>query len=128
VILLLLLAAWLPASLQTVLAQTWQVGQDVDLTKGTCIRVGPGVGFRAHTKVPVDNWRVRVINGPRVADGHTWYDTSRAAAGDPSGGTGWVAADQADTDCPWPTTGVPPGSADALPDNIRQVLENLRTW
>jgi len=42
---------------------------------------------------------VMVIDGPRIADGAIWWDTSRRAAGDPSGGTGWVRMDQNDTDC-----------------------------
>ena len=83
-------------------AQTggWQIGEMVRLKKGVCIREGPGFSYRAHTKVPVDDWEVVVIDGPRRADGHIWYDTSRKKAGDPSGGTGWVAYDQSDRDCP----------------------------
>ena len=80
----------------------WQVGALVGLRAGTCIREGPGFAYRAHTRVPEDNWTVMVIDGPRFADGHTWWDISRRAAGDPSGGTGWVTQDQTDTDCPWP--------------------------
>lgn len=78
----------------------WARGQIVGLRAGTCIREGPGLSYRAHTKVPEDNWAVMVIDGPRTADGRVWWDTSRKAAGDPSGGTGWVIEDQTDTDCP----------------------------
>lgn len=81
----------------------WARGQIVGLRAGTCIREGPGLSYRAHTKVPEDDWAVMIIDGPRTADGHVWWDTSRKAAGDPSGGTGWVTEDQTDTDCPWPT-------------------------
>jgi len=59
---------------------------------------GAGRGL-SHTHVPEDNWAVMVIDGPRIADGAIWWDTSRRAAGDPSGGTGWVRMDQNDTDC-----------------------------
>lgn len=93
----LLLAAVL---LTPTLAQgPWGQGQVVGLRAGTCIREGPGAGYRAHTRVPEDEWAVMVIGGPRFDDGRTWWDTSRRAAGDPSGGTGWVAEDQGDTDC-----------------------------
>lgn len=78
---------------------SWAEGQIVGLRAGTCIREGPGAAYRAHTRVPEDEWAVMVIGGPRFADGRTWWDTSRRAAGDPSGGTGWVAEDQGDTDC-----------------------------
>jgi len=96
---ILILLALTPLSAR---AQTngWQIGQMVRLQKGVCIREGPGFSYRAHTKVPVDDWEVVVIDGPRQADGRTWYDTSRKKAGDPSGGTGWVAYDQSDRNCP----------------------------
>jgi len=77
----------------------WSAGDIVGLSAGTCIREGPGFSYRAHTRVPEDDWLVMVIDGPRTADGRTWYDTSRAAAGDPSGGTGWVDRSQRDM-CP----------------------------
>ncbi len=86
----------------------WQIGAIVGLRAGTCIREGPGFSYRAHTRVPEDDWAVRVIDGPRLADGKVWWDTSRRAAGDPSGGTGWVTEDQTDTDCPLPTAPEPP--------------------
>lgn len=74
----------------------WKVGNTVSLARGTQIRQGPGLDFCYHTIVPEDNWAVKVTGGPRFADGRTWYDTSREAAGDPSGGTGWVNSEQAD--------------------------------
>jgi hypothetical protein len=99
----------------------WQVGSIVELSKGTQIRQGPGFGYCFHTIVPEDNWAVRIISGPRTSDGRAWYDTSRKAAGDPVGGTGWVNVDQADshpavtepgTWCPGfgPSASVGPGS------------------
>jgi hypothetical protein len=79
-------------------ANDWRVGSDVGLSKGTQIRRGPGFDFCYHTVVPEDNWTVRVINGPQEDSlGNVWWDTSRAAAGDPSGGSGWVRQQQADT-------------------------------
>jgi hypothetical protein len=78
---------------------TWERGKVVGLRQGTCIREGPGFQYRAHTRVPENEWAVQVIDGPRVADGRKWWDTSRRAAGDPSGGTGWVTEDQSDTNC-----------------------------
>jgi len=77
----------------------WQSGQLVGLREGTCIREGPGLRYRAHTRVPENDWLVMVIDGPRRVDGRIWYDTSRRAAGDPSGGTGWVDRSQSDK-CP----------------------------
>lgn len=91
----------LPNASFPILAQggEWGRGNVVGLKAGTCIREGPGFSYRAHTRVPEDNWAVVVIDGPRTADSHIWWDTSRRAAGDPSGGTGWVTQDQSDTDC-----------------------------
>ena len=91
----------------------WERGKIVGLRAGTCIREGPGLSYRAHTRVPENDWAVKVTDGPRVADGHTWWDTSRNAAGDPSGGTGWVTQDQTDTACD--TGGVPPPTANSAP-------------
>src|SRR4030095_12066538 len=76
----------------------WAVGNLVGLCAGTHIYHGPGGSFPYHTIVPEDNWTVRVIDGPRYFDGVAWWDTSRFAAGDPSGGTGWVKQSEAD-DC-----------------------------
>jgi hypothetical protein len=72
----------------------WAVGNLVGLCTGTKIHTGPGDSYPVHTTVPEDNWTVKVIDGPRYADGQTWWDTSRFAAGDPSGGTGWVSQSQ----------------------------------
>lgn len=102
----------------------WERGQIVGLRAGTCIREGPGLAYRAHTKVPDDDWAVMIIDGPRTADGHIWWDTSRKAAGDPSGGTGWVTEDQSDTDCPWPT---PPVKLPSPPDKP-SIPDPLRWW
>ncbi len=98
----------------------WRVGDIVGLRAGTCIRVGPGFGYRAHTRVPEDDWAVKVIDGPRGADGLTWFDTSRREAGDPSGGTGWVAESQTDRACALD------GSGPTIPG--RNFLQRLLDW
>lgn len=77
-------------------ANTWAVGNLVGLCAGTQIHTGSGDSYPVHTIVPENNWTVKVINGPRSVDGATWWDTSRKAAGDPSGGTGWVKQNEAD--------------------------------
>ena len=71
----------------------WSVGQRVGLKRSAEIREGPGVGFRAHTNVPEDNWLVDIIGGPRSADGQEWWDVSRRNLD--GGGTGWVSKSQA---------------------------------
>lgn len=78
----------------------WQVGNDAYLCQGTQIRQGAGLSFSVHTVVPENDWHVKIKGGPTSADGYTWWDIDRAAAGDPSGGTGWVRQDQADCDAP----------------------------
>lgn len=67
----------------------WSVGKVVGLKAETKIYEGSGFGYRVHTKVPQDNWLVKIIGGPRYVDGWEWWDTSRQAC-DPAGGTGWV--------------------------------------
>lgn len=74
-----------------VLNNNWYVGGSVGLCLNTQIRTGSGLGYTVHTVVPVNNWPVDVIGGPRYADGYTWWDISRS-----DGGTGWVRQDQAD--------------------------------
>jgi len=96
----------------------WRVGEIVGLREGTCIREGPGFNYPAHTRVPENDWAVMVIGGPRRADGKTWFDTSRATAGDPSGGTGWVDRSQTDM-CPAEDTG---------PPRTGSWIERLRSW
>ena len=130
-ILLLLLTI----NVSSVAAQTpdWTVGSLIGLRVDTCIREGPGLSYRAHTQVPEDNWTVMVIDGPRQANGKTWYDTSRRAAGDPSGGTGWVMADWSDTDCvsqPVPPAVPSINPPPAPPSNTSwgQNLQELRAW
>jgi len=111
--------------------EDWQVGRIVGLRAGVCIREGPGVAYRAHTQVPEDNWAVMVIDGPRVADGAIWWDTSRRAAGDPSGGTGWVRMDQTDTNCfpPSPNSAPEPNPLPALsPDIQGSILDQISAW
>src|SRR5688572_13459553 len=88
----------LPAlPLPTALAcYTWAVGQRVGLKQGTQIRDGSGLSLRVHTTVPSDNWQVDIIGGPRLADGHEWWDVSRKNLD--SGGTGWIYKSQAGYD------------------------------
>jgi len=131
----LLLLAWLSLfGYGVIQAQAgWQVGAIVGLRAGTCIREGPGLSYRAHTRVPEDNWAVRVIDGPRIGDGKTWWDTSRRAAGDPSGGTGWVMEDQTDTDCPLPaapspSTPVPPSTGSSWIAQLMALWRGLPDW
>jgi len=109
----------------------WKQGAIVGLRAGVCIREGPGVAYRAHTQVPEDNWAVMVIDGPRMADGAIWWDTSRRAAGDPSGGTGWVRMDQTDTNCfpPSPNSAPEPNPLPALsPDIQGSILDQISAW
>lgn len=121
----------------------WSKGKLVGLRSGTCIREGPGLNYRAHTRVPEDNWTVMVTDGPRQANGKTWYDTSRRQAGDPSGGTGWVMADQTDTNCASPQPVNPPPGNVTQPGNppvgnssppsvpsagLAGTLAQLRSW
>jgi len=73
------------------LNNNWYVGGSVGLCLNTEIHTGSGLGYYVHTIVPVNNWPVNVIGGPRYADGYTWWDISRT-----DGGTGWVRQDQAD--------------------------------
>ncbi len=121
-------------SLTPVFAQGgWERGKIVGLRAGTCIREGPGLRYRAHTRVPENDWAVMVIDGPRVANGHTWWDTSRRAAGDPSGGTGWVTEDQTDTDCnnvvaPGGTTNPGTGSGNSTSWPSLNIFISLRIW
>lgn len=70
----------------------WRVGNTVLLARGTEIREAPSNDSCWHTRVPVDRWEVRVTRDA----GGGWYDTSRAALGDVSGGTGFVNRSQAD--------------------------------
>ena len=79
-------------------ANTWAVGNTFGLCQGAEIRIGSGFDYSVHTIVPEDNWLVMVIDGPRYIDGETWWDIDRAAAGDPSGGSGWIYQNQAE-DC-----------------------------
>lgn len=109
----------------------WARGNIVGLRAGTCIREGPGFGYRAHTRVPEDNWAVMVIDGPRQADGRIWWDTSRRAAGDPSGGTGWVTQDQTDTDCALPEQGssqLGPFSSPSVPISTAGSVQQFLEW
>lgn len=112
-----------PLGLRSVRAQdVWQIGETVGLREGTCIREGPGFDYRAHTRVPEDEWMVMVIDGPRFADGLTWYDTSRRAASDPSGGTGWVAISLTDI-CPEGTTETRPSTQN--PDTQESLIPSI---
>jgi hypothetical protein len=109
VLVLLALLALLGRTPAHVRADGWAIGNIVGLCKGTEIREGPGFGYRVHTIVPENDWAVKIIDGPRYADGEEWWDTSRREAGDPSGGTGWVYRRQAES-CRAPTA-TPPSPA-----------------
>ena len=63
-----------PASLARA-ENNWVVGNLVGLCAGTEIRVGSGDQYPVHTIVPEDNWTVKVIGGPRIVNGETWWDT-----------------------------------------------------
>src|SRR5207244_111435 len=45
-------------------------------------------------------WNAIVIGGPTCVAGDDWYNVDRKAAGDPSGGTGWVKRSQAEYQYP----------------------------
>ncbi|MCB0130406.1 MAG: RHS repeat protein [Caldilineaceae bacterium] len=75
----------------------WAPGATIGLCTGTEIRHGPELAI--HTIVPEDSWNIVVIDGPRIVNGQTWWDTSRFLAGDPTGGTGWVSQEQAEEIC-----------------------------
>lgn len=121
----------------------WRIGSDVRLCQGTQIREGPGLGFCYHTIVPENNWVVRVTGGPQTSDdGKIWYDTSRRAAGDPSGGTGWVniqqtaacpAPDEGGTRCPYSVQPTPTPTTiididDNIVERILKTLDPLLSW
>lgn len=96
---LLLLTVSLRFSEGVALAQidnNWQVGNTVYLGQSTQIRQGPGVDFCYNTIVPENDWAVKVLAGPALADGRTWYQISREGAGDPNSSTGWVNVEQAE--------------------------------
>ncbi|HEY0069906.1 MAG TPA: hypothetical protein VGE04_08075 [Chloroflexia bacterium] len=112
----------------------WQVGSTISLAKGTEIREGPGTGFCWHTVVPENGWQVKVTGGPQFDDQRRqWYDTSRAALGDHSGGTGWILPSQADH---FPTTqygGMQCAYAVQQPGNqsinwFTALLQSLESW
>jgi RHS repeat-associated protein len=133
-IMLLIVAALIiaPISLFSGRSQTaqasinWAVGDIVGLCAGTQIRTGPGTSYYIHTIVPEDNWAVKVIDGPRFANGQTWWDTSRREAGDPSGGTGWVSQQQAEV-CPG-GGGATPTPGGGLPTFLLIELGPDGTW
>lgn len=117
----------------------WRIGNDVRLCKGTQIREAPAVNSCYHTRVPENNWVVRVTGGPQTSsDGRTWYDTSRRAAGDPSGGTGWVniqqtancpAPDEAGTRCPYSVQrDDPPDEDENIIQKLMRMLNPLLSW
>jgi hypothetical protein len=133
-LLLLLLAACDPTEPPQVFGNDWRTGATVRLAKGTEIREGPGTRFCWHTVVPENGWEVQVTGGPvpDEAGRGQWYDTSRAALGDPSGGTGWILAEQANrfpttqyggTQCPY---SVQPRQTDD--SGLAGLLQNLQSW
>ena len=72
---------------------SWSVGERVGLKGGAAIRYGSGMSYQIEIQVPSDNWQVDIIDGPRSADGVTWWDVSRQKLD--GGGTGWVFFEQA---------------------------------
>ncbi|MGB3219726.1 MAG: hypothetical protein WBD79_20215 [Anaerolineae bacterium] len=135
------IAVWLVAvSMTQAQSDGWERGKLIGLRAGTCIREGPGLNYRAHTRVPENDWIVMVMDGPRQANDKTWYDTSRRAAGDVSGGTGWVMADWNDTDCtnPPPATVAPidppspplpaPSPSPTPTGDVGDMLQRMRSW
>jgi hypothetical protein len=89
-----------PGSSSCPLPPGWHEGATVGLRHGAEIRVGPGEQFPVHTTVPgqaEQPWNVVVISKPFCPGGagDPWIDVSRKAAGDPSGGTGYVRYSQA---------------------------------
>lgn len=95
----------------------WQRGNTVGLCKGTEIRVGSGLSHSVHTIVPENNWLVTVINGPRYANGFTWWDVQRAG-----GGSGWVRQDHADC------TPAQPSASGASGDSGGSQLADYPGW
>lgn len=119
-----LITTALPLITPTVSAQKddWQIGDIVGLPKGKLIRVGSGFEYPAHTCVPEDNWLVKVIGGPRNADGQVWYAVDRHALdGLPTSGTGWVVrAETVDViECP---------SDDPGGDKEPPIISNVQVW
>lgn len=72
---------------------TWYVGARIGLCAGAQIRTGSGFSYPTHTIVPENNWQVDIIDGPRNANGVTWWDISRENID--GGGTGWIYFEQA---------------------------------
>ena len=97
-------ADWEPA----IAGNGWWRGNTVGLCAGTQIRQGPGYNFSVHTVVPENNWPVKIIDGPRYANGQTWWDISRQEFD--GGGTGWISQSDADR-----CYGSPPAPTDPPP-------------
>ncbi|MBI5877330.1 MAG: FHA domain-containing protein [Chloroflexi bacterium] len=122
----ILLAGIMMGSVQSASADTWAIGSIVGLCRGTQIRTGPGLAYYVHTIVPENSWAVKIINGPRSADGQEWWDTSRKEAGDPSGGTGWVYRSQATACLGGQPPPPPPAQAASIVLTSDLVISNLR--
>ncbi|MBK8033800.1 MAG: hypothetical protein IPK17_30740 [Chloroflexi bacterium] len=84
------------AAQPTHIPNLWALNNTVYLCIGTEIRTGSGLSYPIQTTLTVSNWQVVVVGGLRSGDNYIWWNISRAAVGDPSGGTGWVRQDQAD--------------------------------
>lgn len=91
------LTVWPPAPATSARAQgncyNWGVGWSVGLRAGAEIRTGSGLAYPVIGLVPVDDWPVEIIAGPRSRDGRQWWDI-RWGAGSRSG-SGWVMKEQA---------------------------------
>jgi hypothetical protein len=75
----------------------WSVGSLVGLRHGAEVWQGPGAQeslFVVPDSAP-EPYTVKVVGGPQCLGTDIWLDVSRPAAGDPTGGTGWVIPSQA---------------------------------
>jgi hypothetical protein len=116
-----------PTSQSTPLPNTWGIGRIVYLCQGTQIRQGSGLSYTVHTVVPVPNWAVKIIDGPRYADSLTWWNIDRNAAAQDGGGTGWVTESQANCQGSGGVatgTSLPP-TPTSVPAQCRAILVNI---
>ncbi len=78
-------------------APGWAVGNVIGLNCGTSIRVGQGDASPVTYTVQENNYQVYIKDGPRFADGQTWWDIDRrAVSGNPNDGTGWMSQQQSE--------------------------------
>src|SRR5258706_4039255 len=105
----------------TSISKNWKIGDIVGLQQGMIIRKGSGVNYPINACVPQNNWLVKIISGPRFADGYIWWDVDRKVLDQlATSGTGWIAPDIATITCPT-LTPTPIGGGDTIPPVIRNV-------